>query len=184
MERSFFRGVNGQASIEFILLIILMLLYIQTLILPEIDIGRGAARGVIGLGEARFAAEKIVNAVNYVGSSSGEAKETISVFVPKGAELRCDSEGITVFEYQVNVQKENNGTICGKIKDSAGNLVCTTATAGTDGKCYTKCTVKINFMSGITVNTYNNNICPISGSISGLMYDIPVQKEAGKITVG
>lgn len=180
MERSFLGGVRGQASIEFILLIMLMLLYIQTLILPEIDIGRSAAKGAIGLGEARFAAEKIVNAVNYVGSSSGEAKETISVFVPKGAVLQCESDGITVKDYEIVVQKNIDGT-CASVQGAVG-CISENAPRPDDGKCYAKCTVKIKFMNGITVTTYATS--QIKGDAFGLMHTIAVQKEAGKLTVG
>lgn len=80
---------KGQASIEFILLIILMLLYVQTIILPAIDMSKSSVKGTMGLGEAVFAGEKIANAINYVGSGSGEGKETISVYLPAESTISC-----------------------------------------------------------------------------------------------
>jgi len=91
-----FLNKKGQASIEFILLIILMLLYVQTIILPAIDMSKSSVKGTMGLGEAVFAGEKIANAINYVGSGSGNGKETISVYVPTGAEISCGTKQIIV----------------------------------------------------------------------------------------
>lgn len=92
MEFAFLRAKKGQASIEFILLILLMLLYVQTIIQPSILISAESASGTMGLGETRFAGEKIANAINYIGTSGGLAKETIRVYVPKGAELFCKED--------------------------------------------------------------------------------------------
>ena len=74
-------------AIEFMLIIILMLLFVQTIIIPSVDISAAAVEDTTKLAQAKFAAERIVNSVEYVAASPGDARQTIHVFVPEGATL-------------------------------------------------------------------------------------------------
>ncbi|MBU1120877.1 hypothetical protein KJ660_03270, partial [Candidatus Micrarchaeota archaeon] len=93
MEYDFIRkgiGRKGQASIEFMLLIVLILLYIQTIIQPMIIEGTNSLDDTMRVGRSRFAAEKLANTINYVNSLSGEAKSTVSIFIPDRSRIYCD----------------------------------------------------------------------------------------------
>lgn len=93
MEHAFMRkGIErkGQASIEFMLLIVLILLYIQTIIQPMIVEGTNSLDDTMRVGRSRFAAEKLANTINYVNSLGGEAKSTVSIFIPDRSRIYCD----------------------------------------------------------------------------------------------
>lgn len=105
-------AARGQVSIEFILILLLMLLYISTLILPNIELAQSASEEIIGLSQTRVATEKITDTANQVALSSTYAKQTIKAFVPKNAVINCqektDNDGATyaeiTFEYQLQDQ--------------------------------------------------------------------------------
>lgn len=93
---------KGQVALEFMMLLIIMLLYVQLIIIPNIEISAAAVEDTARLGEARFAAEKVVNAVNYMAITSGESKQTVSIFVPENAKLICTSDKDLNIEVTLN----------------------------------------------------------------------------------
>ncbi len=115
---------KGQASIEFMLLLIVMLLYIQLIIMPSIDISSKSANDIMRLGEARFAAEKLANTIDYVASSSGESKQTIKLFVPEDATIICNfnnPEGKSI-DFEVKISEETKECPDGKCEKSISLL--------------------------------------------------------------
>ncbi|GEM_PF-2792862 len=80
---------KGQISIEFLLILALILLYISVLIIPNINIASDATKEVAGLSQARLAAEKITSTANNVALSGEFSRQTINVYVPKDATLEC-----------------------------------------------------------------------------------------------
>ena len=132
MERSIFvKNRKGQASIEFMLLLIIMLMYVQLIIVPSIDVAAASSEDVVRLGEARFAAEKLANTVNYVSASTGESKQTIKLFVPRETTIECNDTDNTI-DFSVNMSMETggiigcSGTLCEKSIPvmTATDLVC------------------------------------------------------------
>ena len=95
---------KGQISIEFVLILLIGLLYLQTIssavITPAID----SAKDVSNVGEARLAAEKIVNSVNELSVSPGDAKKTIRVYVPENSTVTISDSGV---EFSVNLSSTN-----------------------------------------------------------------------------
>jgi len=83
------KGNRGQAAIEFIFLVAVMLLFIQTIIQPNVNLAVDSAKEVARLAEARLAAEKIANTTNLVGTLGIDTKQTITVFVPAGSKVLC-----------------------------------------------------------------------------------------------
>lgn len=81
---------KGQSSIEFMLLIVLILLYIQTIVQPVIAEGTRSLNDVMRVGQARFAAERIANAINYVNAAGEANKETIETFIPGRTRIYCN----------------------------------------------------------------------------------------------
>lgn len=86
---------KGQAAIEFILLVVVMLLFINTAILTNANSASDAALDVSKIGKARLGAEKVVNAINYVGFGAQGTRQTVSVFVPEGATITCNNSNAT-----------------------------------------------------------------------------------------
>ncbi len=85
-----FNVKKGQTSIEFMLLIVVTLLYIQTVINPNVNEALTSVSDTARVGEARLATEKLANAVNYVAASNSESKTTVNLFIPDRTIIMCD----------------------------------------------------------------------------------------------
>jgi uncharacterized protein (UPF0333 family) len=94
LETPVFLGKRGQASLEFVFIVVVMLLYMHTIILPSIDFAADSARDVKAVSEANFAAERLADTINYVASSSGDTAISLSVFVPSGATILCTGSSV------------------------------------------------------------------------------------------
>lgn len=94
MENNLSLGKKGQASIEFIFLVIIILVYIHAILLPTVNYATSAANDAKRITEASFAAQKLADAINYVSSSSGDSVQVISVFIPKDAAISCASSSV------------------------------------------------------------------------------------------
>lgn len=85
---------KGQISIEFMLILLICIGYLHmltaTVIGPSID----AAEDITRLGQAKLSAEKLASAINEMGSSLGEGKRTLHLFVPKDSELGCTGTNV------------------------------------------------------------------------------------------
>jgi uncharacterized protein (UPF0333 family) len=84
-------NTKGQISIEYILLIIVLLVFIQSFIQPVFESSINASQDVSLVGQARSGAQKLVNALNFVGASPGDMKQTVDFFLPANSTLSCDS---------------------------------------------------------------------------------------------
>ncbi len=98
-------NVKGQTSIEFMLLIVITLLYIQTVISPNINEALTSVSDTTRVGEARLATEKLANAINYVAASNSESKTTVNLFIPDRTVILCD-EGDNIIGYQITVDAD------------------------------------------------------------------------------
>ena len=96
---------RGQISIEFILLIMVSLIFIHMIILPTADASIESTRDVKKVAGVKLAAEQIAAAVNQLAASSGEAKKTIMVFVPEGTWIECDAHKI---KFGATISNQNN----------------------------------------------------------------------------
>lgn len=81
---------KGQTSIEFMLLIVITLLYIQTVITPNVTETLSSISDTTRVGAARLATEKLTNAINYVAASNSESKTTVNLFIPDRTLIICD----------------------------------------------------------------------------------------------
>jgi len=81
---------RGQVSIEIIMLVMVIALFIQSIVVPSLDISAGTAKEVTRMGQARYAAEKLANTIDAVHASAGENKRTITLFIPARTVIGCD----------------------------------------------------------------------------------------------
>lgn len=105
----FFPGVfakrqKGQVSIEFILLIVITLVYIYGTVWPLINDATVAAEDVQRVSDTKISAQKLANALNEAAANSGESKKTIHLLVPNKASISCSGNQIN---FTVDVNKMN-----------------------------------------------------------------------------
>ena len=82
---------KGQASIEFLLTLLIALIYISTIIQPNVDASQSAITDVANLSKLTISQEKITNAIEYVNLSGKGTRQTMQIIVPKDATLKCVS---------------------------------------------------------------------------------------------
>ena len=87
-------GKKGQASIELILLLAVVLLLIQTIIMPSFEVAKSSSDDVSSMAIVRSQAQKLVNSIELVGSSAGSAKQTIHLMIPAHSKILCNDSGI------------------------------------------------------------------------------------------
>ena len=88
-----FLKMKGQISIEFIIILVIMLIYIQTMIQPMMDASINSTQEVNALGQTRSATEKLVNAVDFVALSASSTKQQIHFYLPANVTLSCNDTG-------------------------------------------------------------------------------------------
>jgi uncharacterized protein (UPF0333 family) len=77
------KNKKGQVSIELMLIIIIVLLYINTVSRPYIESTTGTVQDITRIAQGKLAVDKISNAVGYVSALSGESQQTISIYLPE-----------------------------------------------------------------------------------------------------
>lgn len=159
MENSgFLNNRKGQASIEFIMIVLISLVYIVGYVQPNIGIAAESAKDVARVGQARLAADKIASATNAIITSAGEAKETINVFIPAQAIIKCNQSKIT-FE----------AGLSDKLGPGKEPPACRTPAGDNDNKC----SGEIEFIRPI--GNCGNISAPITGAAS---LRIAIQKDS------
>lgn len=96
-------GKKGQVSIEFILIVTMALIYINTSVWPTIEASSQSAIEVKAIADTKIAATKLSDAINEAIISSGDMKKTIGVYIPEGAALYCEQSGSTI-DYSVEIE--------------------------------------------------------------------------------
>jgi hypothetical protein len=87
-------GINmkqkGQAAIEFIMLILIVLIYLLTITRPLILDAKNHTEDVQTIVRADAESKRIANSIIDVAMLGEGTKKTILLFVPENAEIRCD----------------------------------------------------------------------------------------------
>lgn len=85
---------RGQTSVEFLFLFLIMLIYVNTIVYPNMYASKSYIEETHKLGQARLAIKQIANAVTEVAAASGESKQTFYVFLDENIDISCnDSSG-------------------------------------------------------------------------------------------
>lgn len=172
---------RGQVSIEFLLIIIISLIYIYTVARPVlVDTGAAAAEDVKRVSDAKIAAQKLANSINEAAAGSGESKRTVHLFLPAKASVAC---GENVIEYTAKIanlycrnplekKTEEQPISEGACTYSAGNC------SGPPYEGEYECGGSIELLDSADPN------CDAVGSIEGPLYRaVVVEKGAAGITV-
>jgi len=157
----FVNARKGQMAIEFILIVILMLLYIQTIILPSISIAEASVDDSTRVAQARFAAERLSSTLAYVDAVNGASRKTINIYVPGDTSLKCDVSGA-----------DNTVSFTVKLNEELANRAVPLCTEDADGW---KCSKEFSIPDSVST-------CG-SGAVFDLqvrgLYSIRVEKDAG-----
>ncbi len=154
MEYSFFKNVKGQISIEFILILVVMLVYIQTVVQPVLGDAFKHTDDVSRLGQINSSLEKLVNSIDFISLSPSNSEQEIRLFLPANSLLKCTSSREISFE--LNLNSPAQGTFCAQDGDSSDS----------------KCTKKMK-----TVNATSLDCSKLSGSST----EISTSPENGKL---
>lgn len=82
---------------EFILIVLIALIYIHSVIQPNVEISSKSADDVTRLSQAKIAAQKLSSAINELEANQSDGKKTITLLVPKNSSVRCDILGNKIF---------------------------------------------------------------------------------------
>ncbi|HZX19473.1 MAG TPA: hypothetical protein VFF13_00490 [archaeon] len=80
---------KGQASVEFLLILLLSILYISTAIIPGADAAGNAAEDTAGIAKLVGSAEKLSGTIQYVSLSGEGTRQTIEIVVPENSTFTC-----------------------------------------------------------------------------------------------
>ena len=163
-----FHSLNGrgQVSIEYILLLIIMLIYVQIMIQPILETAVNSSEEISRLGQVKAAAEKLTNAVDFVSLSSGNTKQTVSFFLPPETSISC-SPSTKQFTYTANINITHEACQ----DDADGDDLLCTKRIPVVGSSQLNC---VNFGRGQSIS---------SASATGRYYDVAVRKVGDTVYV-
>ncbi|MBI5884730.1 hypothetical protein HZB89_01385 [archaeon] len=163
MARAF---LKGQASIEFLLIIVIMIVFIQTIVQPAVLASADALEDVRQVGETKAAAQKLVNALDELSLAGDNAVKTIFIFVPGNSVIECSQLDSRIV-YAASLKSE--ATACQPPAESIQPI-------DNDNQ---KCTYAIQSIAGIQCNT-----TVFEGLLKGQAFEVRLSKAAGVVNVG
>ncbi len=87
---------KGQAVIEFILLILIIVVYLVSVTMPMVENTQKIIEDTENITRANNECQKITNSINEINLFGNESKQTLVLFVPKNTTINCDNTlGIT-----------------------------------------------------------------------------------------
>lgn len=79
--------MKGQTTIEFLLVTLIALVYLQAVVQPGILQSTGSLEDVQRITQAKIEAQKIANAIEEISLINGSAKKEVMLLVPKKTEI-------------------------------------------------------------------------------------------------
>ncbi len=79
--------MKGQTTIEFLLVTLIALVYLQAVVQPGILQSTGSLEDVQRITQAKIEAQKIANAIEEISLISGSAKKEVMLLIPKKTEI-------------------------------------------------------------------------------------------------
>ncbi|MFH1239994.1 MAG: hypothetical protein V1672_02150 [Candidatus Diapherotrites archaeon] len=162
MEFNIMKSKKGQISIEFMLIILVCLGYLQLLTVNVLEPAIDAAQDTTRLGQTKLSAEKLASAINEMSSSLGEGKRTLHLFVPKESDIVCSSGPPASVAFSVKLY---------------GMPVDACSTDGDSDD--TKCTSKIN-LGAVNLNCGSVNLTNPSTD-KGEFFEVSVESDSGDV---
>lgn len=89
---------KGQAVIEFILLILIIVVYLVSVTMPMVENTQKVILDTENLTRANNECQKISNSIKEISSFGNESKQTLILFIPDNTTIDCNNTtGITFF---------------------------------------------------------------------------------------
>jgi hypothetical protein len=95
---------RGQAAIEFIMLILIVIIYLVTITRPLVEDAKSLTEDVQLIVRADSESKKIVNSITEVSILGKGTKKTLQLFVPNEAIITCDETKNAIL-FDLNFQK-------------------------------------------------------------------------------
>jgi|TARA_B100002003_G_C13987179_1_gene477148 hypothetical protein len=125
MGTNFLRNRKGQISIEFILIMLIALIYIYSVIQPTLQISAQSTEDVAMVSNVKLSAQKLAGAINQLEANASDGQRTIGLFIPDGTYIECTDDPVTTdpaIEFSATLS-DNLGTPSGC--SGANPAICT-----------------------------------------------------------
>lgn len=126
---------KGQIALEYIFIMTIALAFLTSVVNVAVFKAVDHAEDVKRVGQIKFAAEKLSEAVDYIGSQRGAAKTRVHVYIPKLRQAETDLEyeqRKEIFRIECN-EGQDKLFFYGKLNDDAGNYDTITASSESEG---------------------------------------------------
>lgn len=101
---------KGQAAIEFIMLILIVIIYLLTITRPLVDNAKSLTEDVQLIVRADAESKRIVNSVTEVSMLGQGTKKTLLLFIPYNAVIECDETKNAII-FDLNFQMPIIGSV-------------------------------------------------------------------------
>ncbi len=98
---------RGQAAIEFIFIILIVVVYLFSVTKPLIESTQSTITDIQNITLANNETQKIVNSVNKISLLGNSSKETLQLFIPENSFVGCYNDGTIGFITKINVLTKN-----------------------------------------------------------------------------
>ncbi|MDP6671332.1 MAG: class III signal peptide-containing protein, partial [archaeon] len=94
MGANFLKNKKGQISIEFILIMLIAIIYIYSVIQPTLQISAQSTEDVARISNVKLSAQKLAGTINQLEANASEGRRTIDLFIPDGSYIECNADAI------------------------------------------------------------------------------------------
>lgn len=101
---------KGQTSIEFMIIILIVIVYLITVTRPIISSAQTSIEDIKNLTQTNNETLKILQTINRVSNFSLGTQETINLVIPKNSEIVCYDDGNIGFIVKINQEGTNPQT--------------------------------------------------------------------------
>jgi hypothetical protein len=106
---------KGQATIEFIFIILIVTIYIFGVTKPILENTQGTIEDIENISKANYAVQQVIDTTNKISFLGDGSKETITIFVPRNARIECNDNNIVL---EIEINKTGNNPSVGLCNDN------------------------------------------------------------------
>jgi len=111
MGNNILKKTKGQATMEFLLTLVIGLIYIVIIVQPNADIATKSMEDTANMAKLRISADKLIQTLQQVSISGEGTKETIQIIIPKDANITCGNFNTATNPPFSNSNPENSNAI-------------------------------------------------------------------------
>ncbi|MFA6064754.1 MAG: hypothetical protein WCW44_00605 [archaeon] len=86
---------KGQAALEFMFIILIVIIYLSTVVIPLTKDSKNAITDIDALAKANNETQKIINAIERVSTFGEGTKETLTILLPSNSTINCSDKNIS-----------------------------------------------------------------------------------------